>query len=138
MIGLAHPLERVPPFVPLLLFCIMFGLSMDYEIFMIARIREGVLAGLDQRRSVIEGLRHAWPLISRAAWIMLIVFGAFTWAEMLVIKVLGLGLATAVLVDATLVRMILGPALLMVAGRYNWWPGWRAGSRPDAKEGWMS
>ncbi|MEB3188600.1 MAG: MMPL family transporter [bacterium] len=130
LIGLEHPLVRVPPFVPLLLFCIMFGLSMDYEVFMIARIREGVLAGLDQRRAVQEGLRHAWPLITRAAWIMLIVFGAFAWAEMLVIKVLGLGLATAVLVDATLVRMVLGPALLMVAGRHNWWPGVMVVDRP--------
>jgi RND superfamily putative drug exporter len=123
LIGLEHPLLRVPPFVPLLLFCIMFGLSMDYEIFMISRIREGVMAGLDQRRAVLEGLRHAWPLITRAAWIMVIVFGAFVTADIVVVKVLGLGLATAVLVDATLVRMVLGPALMMVAGRYNWWPG---------------
>lgn len=125
LVGLAQPLERVPPFVPLLLFCIMFGLSMDYEVFMVSRIREGVLARLEQRQAVIDGLRHAWPLITRAAWIMIIVFGAFAWADMLVIKVLGIGLATAVLVDATLVRMVLGPALLMVAGRYNWWPGQR-------------
>ncbi|MEB3222722.1 MAG: MMPL family transporter [Candidatus Sericytochromatia bacterium] len=132
LVGLEHPLARVPPFVPLLLFCIMFGLSMDYEVFMVSRIREGVLAGLDQRRAVVEGLSHAWPLITRAACIMLIVFGAFAWAEMLVIKVLGLGMATAVLVDATLVRMVLGPALLMVAGRYNWWPGQRGMMSPRA------
>jgi RND superfamily putative drug exporter len=122
-VGLAEPLVRVPPFVPLLMFCIMFGLSMDYEVFMLSRIRERLREHGDQRRAIVEGLAATGPVITQAAAVMVIVFGAFGLADILVVKVVGIGLATAVLVDALLLRTLLAAPLLLLAGRWNWYPG---------------
>jgi putative drug exporter of the RND superfamily len=122
-VGLAEPLVRVPPFVPLLMFCIMFGLSMDYEVFMLSRIRERLRLHGDQRRAIVEGLAATGPVITQAAAVMVIVFGAFGLADILVVKVVGIGLATAVLVDALLLRTLLAAPLLLLAGRWNWYPG---------------
>jgi RND superfamily putative drug exporter len=116
----------VPMTVPLVIFCILFGLSMDYEIFLLSRMRTIFLATGDNLRSIREGLADTGAVITSAALIMVAVFGAFAFARIVIVQMIGLGLAVAVLVDATVIRAILGPALMRVAGRWNWWtPGSR-------------
>ncbi|MDO4264018.1 MAG: MMPL family transporter [Deinococcus sp.] len=111
--------------LPLLLFTVMFGLSMDYEIFLISRVYEGVQAGLDNDEAVARALSRTARIITSAALIMFIVFAAFVAGRVVLTKSIGLGLATAVLLDATLVRLALVPAVLRLAGRWNWWlPPW--------------
>ncbi len=122
LVGLSEPLGAVFPAVPILVFCIVFGLSMDYEVFLISRVREARRAGASDDDAIVEGLAHTGGVITSAAAIMIAVFAAFTLGSFLFVKVLGLALATAVLVDATVVRMAIGPALLKLAGRWNWWP----------------
>jgi putative drug exporter of the RND superfamily len=117
--------EVVPLTIPLMLFCILFGLSMDYEVFLLSRIREGFLVSGDNEGSVAEGLAATGPMITNAALIMAAVFGAFAFARVVVVQMLGLGLAVAVLVDATLIRVLLVPAVMKMAGRWNWWPSSR-------------
>lgn len=124
MIGLDAPLNGVFPAVPILVFCIVFGLSMDYEVFLVSRVAEA-RRRLDEREAVVEGLERTGGVITSAAAIMIAVFGAFALGKFVFIKILGFALAVAVLVDATIVRMALGPALLVLAGRWNWWPGRR-------------
>jgi putative drug exporter of the RND superfamily len=121
-VGLSEPLGAVFPAVPILVFCIVFGLSMDYEVFLVSRVREARRAGASDDEAIVEGLAHTGGVITSAAAIMIAVFAAFTLGSFLFVKVLGLALATAVLVDATVVRMAIGPALLKLAGRWNWWP----------------
>ncbi|HXP67304.1 MAG TPA: MMPL family transporter, partial [Steroidobacteraceae bacterium] len=111
------------PIVPVLVFGIVFGLSMDYEVFLVARIADGRRRGLDDKTALIEGLAGVGRVITFAAAIMVIVFGGFVFGEFVLIKILGFALATAVLLDATLIRMAVGPALVQIAGRWNWWPG---------------
>jgi RND superfamily putative drug exporter len=122
-LGLAGPLDAIFPAVPVLVFCIVFGLSMDYEVFLVARIREARVAGLDEREAIAHGLSHTGGLITSAAAIMIVVFGAFVLGDFLLIKMLGFALAVAVLLDATVMRLAVSPALLTLAGRWNWWPG---------------
>lgn len=117
------PLGSLFPIVPLLVFCTVFGLSMDYEVFLVARVREARRAGLSEAEAVAEGLARTGGVITSAAAIMVAVFAAFTLGESLLIRMLGFALATAVLLDATVIRMAVGPALLRLAGRWNWWPG---------------
>jgi RND superfamily putative drug exporter len=119
-------LGRLLASVPVVVFCTLFGLSMDYEVFLLARVAEGREAGLDEREAVVRGMAGAGPVITSAALVMVTVFAGFAFADMLVIRMLGVALAVAVLVDATVVRLVLGPALLVLAGRWNWWPGRRA------------
>ena len=121
--GVAEPLGAVFSTLPVIVFCMVFGLSMDYEVFLITRVMEGRRAGLDDRTAIIEGVANTGPVITNAAAIMLVVFAAFALGQFLVIKLLGFTLAVAVLLDATVVRMVIGPALLQLAGRWNWWPG---------------
>jgi RND superfamily putative drug exporter len=116
---------NIDSFLPLFLFCVLFGLSMDYEVFLLARIREEYLRTGDNTEAVGWGLEHTAKIITSAAAIMVTVFGAFAFARMLPIKELGFGLAAAVLLDATLIRVILVPATMRLMGRWNWWlPGW--------------
>jgi len=122
-LGLSGPLDAIFPAVPVLVFCIVFGLSMDYEVFLVARIREARGAGLDERQAIAHGLSHTGGLITSAAAIMIVVFGAFVLGDFLLIKMLGFALAVAVLLDATVMRLAVSPALLTLAGRWNWWPG---------------
>jgi RND superfamily putative drug exporter len=129
LLGLDEPLGAVFPAVPILVFCTVFGLSMDYEVFLVARIAEARRTMSDDD-AIAEGLARTGGVITSAAAIMIAVFGAFTLGQFLFIKVLGFALATAVFLDATVVRMAIGPALLKLAGRWNWWPGDRA--RPCA------
>ena len=123
LLGLDGPTGAVFPIVPVLVFCIVFGLSMDYEVIMVARVAEARLSGMEESTAITEGLARTGPVITSAAAIMVMVFGAFTLGEFLVIKMLGFTLSVAVFLDATLVRLVIGPALLQLAGRWNWWPG---------------
>jgi RND superfamily putative drug exporter len=122
LFGLEGPTGSVYPIVPILSFAIVFGLSMDYEVFLVARVLEERRRGLCERSAVIEGLARTAGLITSAAAIMIAVFTAFTLGSFLVVQMLGFTLAGAVLIDATVVRMIVGPALLRLAGDWNWWP----------------
>jgi RND superfamily putative drug exporter len=125
LLGLAGPLDGIFPAIPVLVFCVVFGLSMDYEVFLVARVREARLTGLGEREAIASGLAHTGRLITSAAAIMLVVFGAFMLGDFLLMKMLGFALAVAVLLDATVMRLAVSPALLVLAGRWNWWPGER-------------
>ena len=125
---LSHLLNFTPssidPSVPVLLFCIVFGLSMDYEVILISRIQEEYRRTGDTTQAVAEGLERSGRLITGAAGIMVGVFAAFGLADVVLIKSIGLGLAIAVLIDATLVRALIVPAVMRLLGRANWWsPG---------------
>ncbi len=122
LFGLDGPTGSVYPIVGILSFAIVFGLSMDYEVFLVARVLEERRRGLSERSAVIEGLARTAGLITSAAAIMIAVFTAFTMGSFLVVQMLGFTLAVAVLIDATVVRMVVGPALLQLAGDWNWWP----------------
>ncbi|MGH7777992.1 MAG: MMPL family transporter [Candidatus Dormibacterales bacterium] len=113
--------QAIDPTVPVLLFCIVFGLSMDYEVMLVSRIQEEHRRVEDNRMAVAEGLERSGRIITGAAAIMVAVFGAFGLAQTIVIKEVGLGLAIAVAVDATLVRGIIVPAVMRLLGRWNWW-----------------
>ena len=122
LFGLDGPTGTVYTIVPILSFAIVFGLSMDYEVFLVARVLEERRRGLSERSAVIEGLARTAGLITSAAAIMIAVFTAFTVGSFLVVQMLGFTLAVAVFIDATAVRMVVGPALLELAGDWNWWP----------------
>jgi RND superfamily putative drug exporter len=120
-------LEPAPiePFVPMMMFAVVFGLSMDYEVFLLTRIREEYLRSGDPTGSVADGLAATARVITAAAAIMVVVFGAFLLEDARVIKLFGVGLGFAVLVDATIVRMLLVPATMELLGSRNWWiPAW--------------
>lgn len=115
----------IDPWIPLMLFTILFGLSMDYEVFLLSRIREEWLHTGDNYSSVADGLAGTARVITAAAAIMVCVFGSFVLGDIRVLKLFGLGLASAVFIDATLVRMILVPATMELLGNANWWfPRW--------------
>jgi RND superfamily putative drug exporter len=114
----AAPLD---PSVPVLLFCIVFGLSMDYEVLLISRIQEEYRRTGDTTRAVADGLERSGRLITGAAAIMIAVFLAFGLADVVLIKSIGLGLAIAVAIDATLVRALIVPAVMRLLGGANWW-----------------
>lgn len=110
--------------VPLLMFCFMFGLSMDYEIIMLSRIRESWQHHGDNRRAVHEGMIATTNIVTRAALIMVVVFGAFASSDLQIIREIGIGLAIAVIIDATIIRLIALPSAMLLMGRWNWWfPG---------------
>ncbi|GAA3215731.1 MMPL family transporter [Dactylosporangium siamense] len=109
------------PFVVVILFAFAFALSMDYEVFLLGRVKEYVDAGDDTNTAVRRGLQHTGRVITSAALLMVIVFGCFAAARMGSIEQIGLGLATAVLIDATVVRCLLVPATMTLLGRWNWW-----------------
>jgi RND superfamily putative drug exporter len=124
LIGL-HSTMPINPFLPLIMFAILFGLSMDYEVFLLSRIREEYVATGDNHEAVVRGLSGTARVITSAALIMISVFGAFVLSDDPNGKLFGVGLAVAVLIDATLVRMVLVPATMSLLGRANWWlPGW--------------
>jgi putative drug exporter of the RND superfamily len=115
----------VAPFMPVMMFAILFGLSMDYEVFLVSRIREEYLKHRDTRRAVADGLAKTARVITAAAAIMVVVFLAFLAAPDAFLKLFGIGLASAIFLDATLVRMVLVPAVMQLLGDRNWWiPSW--------------
>jgi RND superfamily putative drug exporter len=122
LFGVDEPVGAVYASLPVMVFCIVFGLSMDYEVFLLSRVKEARQAGRDDRAAIVEAVGTTGRVITSAAAIMLVVFAAFTLGEFLLIKMLGFALAVAVLLDATVIRMLIGPALLHLAGRWNWWP----------------
>ncbi|GBD31994.1 Heme uptake protein MmpL11 [bacterium HR33] len=122
LFGLKTGTEAIYVLVPVLVFAVVFGLSMDYGVFLLSRIKEAFDRTLQNDRATMEGLSATAATITSAAAIMIIVFGTFSFARVLVVKLIGFGLAVAVLLDATLVRMVLVPALMHLGGRWNWWP----------------
>ncbi|HLV97181.1 MAG TPA: MMPL family transporter [Ktedonobacterales bacterium] len=110
--------------IPIVLFCVIFGLSMDYEVFLLSRIREEWLRTADNRQAVARGLEKTGGVITNAALLFVIVTGAFTFTSLLATKEIGLGMTVAVVVDATIIRSLLVPATMRLLGRWNWWlPG---------------
>jgi RND superfamily putative drug exporter len=124
LIGLEGPVPVVS-YVPLFMFAVLFGLSMDYEVFLVSQIEEHVHAGEDNRDSVVSGLVTSARVITAAAAIMVFVFGSFVLNGDPTIKQFGVGLAVAVILDATVVRCLLVPATMLLMGKVNWWmPSW--------------
>jgi RND superfamily putative drug exporter len=124
LIGIDHEVP-IAPFMPVMMFAILFGLSMDYEVFLISRIREEYLKDEDTRRAVADGLAKTARVITAAAAIMVVVFLAFVASPEVFLKLFGIGLASAIFLDATLVRMVLVPAVMQLLGPRNWWiPDW--------------
>ncbi len=124
LIGLEHTVP-VNPFLPLMMFAILFGLSMDYEVFLLSRVREEYVATGDSHQSVVTGLSSTARVITSAALIMMSVFGAFVLGDDVNAKMFGIGLSVAVFLDAAPVRMVLVPATMSLLGRANWWlPNW--------------
>ena len=118
----AAPIE---PWVPMMLFAIVFGLSMDYEVFLLSAVREEYDRTGDNGTAVAEGLASTARVITAAALIMVFVFGSFVVADLRALKLIGLGLAVAVAIDATIVRVVLVPATMELLGDANWWlPRW--------------
>jgi RND superfamily putative drug exporter len=115
----------VPAWLPMTMFAVLFGLSMDYEVFLLSRVREEYVQTRDNRRAVADGLASTARVITAAAAVMVTVFGAFVLEDAVFLKLAGLGLATAVFVDATVVRLVLVPATMELLGDRNWWlPRW--------------
>jgi RND superfamily putative drug exporter len=124
LIGLDHSIPIVS-FVPLLMFAILFGLSMDYEVFLLTQMREHYKAHGDAKRAVIEGLANTGRVITSAAAIMVCVFTSFVLNGNPIVKEFGVGLAVAIAIDSTLVRCLLVPAVMVLAGKRMWWmPRW--------------
>jgi len=133
--------EKMPvtTWVPVFLFVILFGLSMDYEVFLLSKIREEYDASGDNRLAVGRGLAATLRVISAAAAIMVVVFLSFDLTPDVSVKQIGLGLAAAVLIDATVVRLVLVPAVMELLGPANWWlPGWLARLLPAARKDSLS
>jgi RND superfamily putative drug exporter len=115
----------VPPFMPVMMFAVLFGLSMDYEVFLLSRVREEYLRHGRTERAVTDGLAQTARVITAAGAIMVAVFLALAVGDDVFLVLLGLGMATAIFLDATVVRMLLVPALMQLFGRANWWiPRW--------------
>ena len=119
------PLGFVDSTVPILMFCTIFGVSMDYEVFLLSRIREAYEYGEPNTASVAKGLTSTAGIITSAAAIIVLVTGAFAFTGITTTKAIGLGLAVAVFVDATIIRVLLVPATMRILGDWNWWPGGR-------------
>ncbi len=125
LFGLEGPTEAIYVVVPVVVFAVVFGLSMDYEVFLLSRIKEAFDRTGRNDQATMEGLTATASVITSAAAIMIIVFGTFAFSRVLAAQMLGFGLAVAVLLDATLIRMVLVPAFMHIAGSWNWWPGGR-------------
>jgi RND superfamily putative drug exporter len=119
------PAAPVAPWIPTLLFAITFGLSMDYEVFVIGAIRDARLRNISDRHAVGDGLASTAGVITAAALIMALVFGSFVTSKSLDLKVIGVGLAAAIVVDASLIRLLVVPATMTILGPAAWWcPRW--------------
>jgi RND superfamily putative drug exporter len=113
----------VVAWIPLFLFVVLFGLSMDYHVFVVSRIREAARRGLPTREAVATGVIDSAGVVTSAAVVMVAVFGVFASLSMIEFKELGVGLATAVALDALVVRVVILPSIMSLLGRANWWPG---------------
>ncbi|HTO53567.1 MAG TPA: MMPL family transporter [Myxococcota bacterium] len=120
-----EPLDGIDPSIPLVMFAVVFGLSMDYEVFLLSRMREEWLRTGDNQNSVIFGLAHTGRIITSAALILLVVIGAFAAGKLVYVKQIGVGMAAAIALDVTVVRALLVPATMQLLGKWNWWaPSW--------------
>ena len=129
-----EPLGVIEATTPILLFAIIFGLSMDYEIFLLARVSEAYRRTGDNAEAVVEGLEKSGLIITGAAAILIVVASSFVLADVIVVKAIGLGLAIAVFVDVTLVRALVAPALMRLFGRWNWYlPRWMDRLLPEVR-----
>lgn len=133
LFGVPGATEVIPSSVPVVIFAVLFGLSMDYEIFLVSRMKDNYMRCGDNLRSITDALGDTGSVISSAALIMALVFGAFAFSKVIIVQMVGLGLAIAILVDALIIRSVLGPALMTVAGRWNWWPLVPASTQPLPK-----
>ena len=133
LLGLSEPLDGIFPAVPLLVFCTVFGLSMDYEVFLVSRVAEARRNGASEGEAVVEGVSRTGGVITSAGLVMIVVFGAFVLGQFIFMKLLGFALAIAVALDVTVIRLALGPALLRLAGRWNWWPGGAPKESPERR-----
>jgi RND superfamily putative drug exporter len=130
-----RPLGFVETTQPVILFCVLFGLSMDYEVFLLSRMREGWEATRDNPTAVAHGLERSGRIVTSAALIVIVVAGSFAFADIVLIKALGVGIAIAVALDATIVRALLVPATMRLLGRWNWWlPGFLARRLPALED----
>ena len=120
LVGIDNP-TPLPAFVPVLMFAVLFGLSMDYEVFLVSKMRETWLRTGSNRQAIVGGLAGTARVITAAAAIMVAVFAAFVPSPEIPLKVIGIGMAAAILIDATLVRLLLVPALMHLLGNRNWW-----------------
>ncbi|HEX4416405.1 MAG TPA: MMPL family transporter, partial [Kofleriaceae bacterium] len=120
LFGIATP-TPVPAFIPMMMFAILFGLSMDYEVFLLSRVREEYLRTGNNSEAVADGLAATGKVITAAALIMTAVFGAFIFDDQLFLKIIGIGMASAVVIDATVIRLVLVPATMQLLGDRNWW-----------------
>jgi RND superfamily putative drug exporter len=125
------PLGFVETTLPVILFCVVFGLSMDYEVFLLSRMKEAWDRSGDNRDAVARGLERSGRIVTSAALIVVVVAGSFAFAEIVLIKAVGLGVAIAVALDATVVRALLVPSTMRLLGRWNWW-------MPARLERWLS
>src|SRR6185503_2245912 len=116
-----QPLGFVETTLPVILFCVLFGLSMDYEVFLLSRMKEVYDKTGDNREAVARGMERSGRIVTSAALIVVVVAGSFAFADIVLIKALGLGVAIAVALDATLVRALLVPSTMRLLGRVNWW-----------------
>ena len=123
LIGLDGPTDAIVIVVPVLVFAVVFGLSMDYEVFLLSRIKEAFDRTGRNDEATMEGVSATASVITSAALVMILVFGVFAFARVLAMQFLGFGLAVAVFLDATVIRMVLVPAVMQLMGRWNWWPG---------------
>jgi RND superfamily putative drug exporter len=131
LVGIDTP-TPLPAFVPVLMFAVLFGLSMDYEVFLVSRMREGWLRTRDNERAILEGLAGTGRVITAAAAIMVAVFAAFIPSPDVILKVIGVGMASAIFIDATVVRMLLVPSVMHLLGAGNWWmPEWLSRHLPE-------
>jgi len=116
-----YKVPQIEGWIPIFLFAVLFGLSMDYEVFLVSRMRESWDEVQDNRRAVAHGLERTGRIITAAALIMVAAFSGFVAGRIAGLQEFGVGLALAVLLDATIVRCVLVPALMAVLDRYNWW-----------------
>jgi putative drug exporter of the RND superfamily len=131
-----RPLGFVETTQPVILFCVLFGLSMDYEVFLLSRMRESWQATRDNQVAVAHGLERSGRIVTSAALIVIVVAGSFAFADIVLIKALGVGIAIAVALDATVVRALLVPATMRLLGRWNWWLPARLGrALPELEDG---
>jgi len=130
LVGLERPFASIPLEVPIMVFCLSFGLSMDYELFLLFQIQREYRLDGNNDRATVAGLTAVAPVITGAGLIMAVVFGAFIGAELPVLKMMGVGLCVSVLIDATVIRALVVPAVMALAGRLNWYPGERPRPAP--------
>jgi len=124
LFGITTP-TPIPAFIPMMMFAILFGLSMDYEVFLLSRVREEYLRTGDNATAVADGLAATAKVITAAALIMTAVFGAFILDPQIFLKIIGIGMAAAVIIDATIIRLVLVPSTMELLGDKNWWmPAW--------------